>query len=610
MKKLFAFLSIALLALVSISCSREEPIVDDQGQDVVIDDPYKDFPRLESVGLKEDLDTRVTYDGLQEYDSGRIFESHFDAGDDIYIVINGTNGIRQYHYRYVEKNQPWEAVGTKAPYDENADYYAYWSGNGSSHRDLNSYLTVTTLGIDVTTFFKPAMRYWIDNVLNIKSQGSETTFRGQDLLTGKGVEGDGQYTVKFTLHHAMGLACIKKVNEGSISTTKYLSTDSFYRWTETTNVNDVILDQVGSDSFGGCYPYDKGDGWLYLWVAPKEVDATGTTVFSRDFRWSRSFAIGTTKFQRIDILKSGTEPYVLTNGDIFYDNGNLSHSGDVNTQNSSRKPIGIVVSLDKASISGDGNALRDLMNAQKSFSISDSEKENRGRNGNAGTGFHALVLALKDAYYVNNQPATVKWSKNYNNLSGIINISTFNDLKKDMNGYKNTKYVQTLTFTESNYPAFYYVVHFGESAGKDGYLIPGQTTTTGWFMPSAGQWLALSDGVLDSPSSTLYIDNGSPSPDDYGTPIDPDDEVGVGNYVIYSVPKEYIMNKYLTNAGGEDIATSGVVYWTSSEASREYAISYCIGGSVYELAFGWDHEKKGSWATNGRQERVRAMLAF
>ena len=100
------------------------------------------------------------------------------------------------------------------------------------------------------------------------------------------------------------------------------------------------------------------------------------------------------------------------------------------------------------------------MNAQKSFSISDSEKENRGRNGNAGTGFHALVLALKDAYYVNNQPATVKWSKNYNNLSGIINISTFNDLKKDMNGYKNTKYVQTLPFTESNYPAFYYVVHF------------------------------------------------------------------------------------------------------------------------------------------------------
>lgn len=623
MKKLFSFLSIALIFVISISCDREEPIVDDNGQDVVVEDPFKDYPRLESVGLN-DVDTRVSYAGLQESSSGRIFESSFDKDDIIYIVVYKNGIIGQWKYKYVAKGQPWVEVGEKAPLIEDADYYAYWNGKDE---DLMSYLTVTGAE-DVVTFFAPAMRYWVENVLEIRNQGTLEKFRTQDLLTGKGVRG-GQYTVTFTLYHAMGLICIEKVTEGSIQTTKYLSTDEYYRWTESTSIENVVLtsDVVGEITGGGMRPYDKGDGWLYLWVAPREVAAQGTTVnlnttvFSLDGRWSRTFTVGSTKFQRIKLVKNyAPEPYVLTLGDIFYDDGSLSHSGDISTLNGSRKPVGIVVSLDQNSIKTDGTALQDLINTQKVYSLTDASLENRGRNNNNGTGFHALVLALKDATSIDNVAwATSSYSSGF---SSISNISTFYQLKNDFAGYKNTHVVwSNSSYRSSRFPAFGYVQTFGNN-GNAGYLQPSKTTTTGWFMPSSGQWMALSEGLLNCTNDEVYYKyDGSPTdlhqntPGDYEFLHHPETDLnvsmGTGDFIIYALPTEYIMDRYLANAGGEDMTNpgGGIVYWSSSEASSDtHAISYCIGGEIKELAFGWNHKKDG---TNGApKHRVRAMLAF
>ena len=632
MKKLFSFLSIALISVISISCDREEPILDDNGQDVIVEDPFKDYPRLESVGLN-DVDTRVSYDGLQTSDSRLVFQSKFDAGDIIYIVVYKDGIIGQYQYEYVENGKPWVAVdeNKKAPLIEDADYYAYWNGK---NEDLKSYLTVSGAQ-DVATFFKPAMRYWVENVLEIRNQGTLEKFRTQDLLTGKGVRG-GQYTVTFTLYHAMGLICIEKVTEGSIQTTKYLSTDEYYRWTESTSIENVVLtsDVVGEITGGGMRPYDKGDGWLYLWVAPREVASEGTTVnlsttvFSVDGRWSRTFIVGTTKFQRIKLVKNyAPEPYILTLGDIFYDDGSLSHSGDISTLNGSRNPVGLVVSLNKNSIETDGTALTDLVSAQENYTSSDYSLENRGKKDRQGQGFHALVLALKDAA---NSSSNIQWATNrYMNTDlAIDNISTFNGLKNDFTGYKNTKIVWNQTSYSSRYPAFGYVKTFGNN-GSAGYLQPSKTTTTGWFMPSSGQWMALSEGLLDCTNDEVYyVYDGSPTdlhnntPGDYEFLHHPVTDLNVsmntGSFIIYALPTDYIMDRYLANAGGDDMTreSGGIVYWSSSEATRNgsyspNAITYCIGGEIKELAFGWNHKKDGTngVGTNG-VHRVRAMLAF
>lgn len=613
-------MSIALLigamSLCFVSCDREDPINPDE-EIVVKEDPYKDWPKLTAFSEEE---TRVSYDGLVTGDdSKRIFDSHFDAGDKIYLVVNGPNGVAEYEYRYVAKGQPWEAVDNDgAPYDSGSDfeYYAYWNGKNESLLSFFSH-TYTMIGEDqLISFFARALRDWSNSVIDIKNQGTLAKFRAQDILTGLG-EVKGENSVKFTLYHAMGLACIQKITGGAqtVRSVKILRNDPYYRWVEETTTDKII--GTSESAPHGCWPYDMGTGteekynFWYLWIPPKELE--GRAVISSDLKWSREFRVGSRKFARFSLTKSDVEEYYdIRFGDIFYNDGSLSHNGYIySTSTSSRTPIGMVINTDAESV--EAAAIAAIKSSQASFN-NVTDANNRGNNNGSGTGFHALVVGLTDAKSGNK--TALAWSSPHVTVNSDEYCPSYNLMFSDMSGYTKTHNVANRSdYSQTKFPAFYAALNYT--------TLGNSITSTGWFLPSSGHWLHLfntirngaelhpylvSAGLEEMPNRETWeawVAEAAAGTYTHITPLAGDDAI-LGQWAVVDILDEYYMNDYLVNAGGDNIKAPGIIFRSSTECSHGYAASFCIGGDTLgELTISNNKQKNTT-----SQMRVRAMLAF
>lgn len=611
-------MSVALLIcatlLCIVSCEREDPINPEE-EVIVKEDPYKDWPKLTAFSEEE---TRVSYDGLVTGDdSKRIFDSHFDAGDKIYLVVNGTAGVAEYEYKYVAKGQPWEAVDNDgAPYDPNFEYYAYWNGKNVSLFSFLSH-TYTMIGDDqLISFFARALRDWSNSVIDIKNQGTLAKFKAQDILTGLG-EVKGENAVKFTLYHAMGLACIQKITGGAqtVRSVKILRNDPYYRWVEETTTDKII--GTSESAPHGCWPYDMGTGteekynYWYLWIPPKELE--GRAVISSDLKWSREFRVGSRKFARFSLTKSDVEEYYdIRFGDIFYNDGSLSHNGYIySTSTSSRTPIGMVINTDAESV--EAAAIAAIKSSQASFN-NVTDVNNRGNNNGSGTGFHALVMAINNAKI----GSTVKfaWSNEHLTVNEAEFCPNYNTMFSDMSGYTKTHNVENRSdYNRQRFPAFY--------AALNHVTLGSSITSTGWFLPSSGHWLHLFDTIRNGAELHPYLVTAGlddmPDRETWETwvaeaaagtythirPLSGDASI-LNQWAVLDILDEYYMNDYLTNAGGENIKVPGMIFRSSTECSKGIAANFCIGGDTLgELTISNNKQK-----TAKDQTYVRPMLAF
>ena len=173
---------------------------------------------------------------------------------------------------------------------------------------------------------------------------------------------------------------------------------------------------------------------------------------------------------------------------------------------------------------------------------------------------HGYAMALKNA------ATSVNWGPygTEESLSNSLNDRTL--LEGDLDGYTNTQTIKKLSnFSSSTYPAFYAALNYSVSA---------PTTSSGWYLPSSGQWYWLAIdlcklGIEYSSSFTLNRTSTTTT-----TP----NETGVADQWTRTSGQSTAtdINGYLNLVSGSDLFVDGTWFWDSTEASN-------YSGGVFQL---------------------------
>lgn len=205
---------------------------------------------------------------------------------------------------------------------------------------------------------------------------------------------------------------------------------------------------------------------------------------------------------------------------------------------------------------------------------------------------HGLVMALTDA------SSGCQWGNNGNdeNKNGNEgepfkkNIDHLNKQYADVDGYGETHWIintygSNATTMLNTYAAFYYANRYGTTDGGTSKYAPA-THTTGWFIPSIGQWwdiLSNLGGVnLDEYKYDTFTS---------GIVGIPDTTTTAGN-----------INKYLQKIKDAGLfSTSDANFWSSSEHNGTYACSVYYSNGLLCL---------NSQTKDFGQPYVRCIFAF
>ena len=263
------------------------------------------------------------------------------------------------------------------------------------------------------------------------------------------------------------------------------------------------------------------------------------------------------KFRTVEV-KKGAAPAIDYStaklGDLFYSDGTFN-----TTLVAGKTPIGVIAYLDKEGTDDDEI----------------TEKSN-------GAG-HGLVMCLKDAA----SGSDAQWSTETSafEFGEDAKVTDVNALKRTTNvsGYTNTKTLAEKTDAATKYKAAY--------AAKNYTGLTAPTGTTGWFLPSAQQWVKMLEGLGGltdgAPSWNSWFDNSHTAADKWENALK---KAGDSNYD--SMTSEYLL------------------YSSSSENSVGFAVSLNVDatGSGEDFGFLWDSyvDKDGTDSDN----RVRPVLAF
>lgn len=192
---------------------------------------------------------------------------------------------------------------------------------------------------------------------------------------------------------------------------------------------------------------------------------------------------------------------------------------------------------------------------------------------------HGLVMALRNTSVT----SSVHWAVAYLD-EGLTKILTQKQLYEDISGYANNKHILSNRGNFDNYHAF--------KASKE-YPAPAPATTTGWFLPSSGQWWDILQNLGSCSALALSEQQNSSGTED------PDDGFvwkNTGNVAA-------ALNGWMSEIAAEGKSTfdGSMSFWSSSEYSKDYAI--CWNVSVY----GW---LKSSHTSKRFLGYVRPILAF
>lgn len=256
---------------------------------------------------------------------------------------------------------------------------------------------------------------------------------------------------------------------------------------------------------------------------------------------------------------SATYPWIVSEGiqsvpelgDLYYSDGTYS-----STLVSGKTPIGVIAYIDQS-----GTADDEI-----------TEKSNGGG--------HGLVLCLKNAASNLVWHTTREWV-----FSESVSVQNTAALKRysDVSGYSLTSTLSASANAKTAFPAAWQAKNYSELTAPSG--------STGWFLPSAQQWVRMMTGL--GGLSEDVIDYGSVF-DNSHRAIDLWDaafaKAGSGNY---------------------DSMSQSSMYWTSSECDETNAIRVVVdqsnairyGSSLYINGFVKDGNGSGYC-------RVRPVLAF
>ena len=354
-------------------------------------------------------------------------------------------------------------------------YYPYQAGGlaGAPNEGEAVSVNSVTNQISASDFFADAIREWGKSLK--ADQGGDVNFNSCDLQIGKGELAESSSTVAFpTMTHAMGLAHVKLGKRSLSSGVTYISKNDFgpsidpYTWGG--NIAYASSEVAGRKLF----PLAKYD---YACIVSPGISTEFNTASGVKNAWEKplTFTPLTNKVQMQEALVADTgsgktEYYDIQLGDIFFNDGSITHDLKDVEKSEDHFPVGIVVYLAK---NNDGN---------------DKWAETNTKIGEYTVGGHGLVMCLKTIGSTSptNFGNNYAWySGNYTD-TGIDNVQNKSDILQSKNqsngsGYTNTNYL--IDLWSSAAAAAYQAKNYKE-------LRVNSSKCTGWFLPSAGQYYA------------------------------------------------------------------------------------------------------------------------
>ena len=366
-------------------------------------------------------------------------------------------------------------------------YYPYQTGGLAGAPKVGEAVSVKpgTNQISASDFFSGAITEWGKSLKT--DQGDDGNFNSCDLQIGKGELAESSSTVAFpTMTHAMGLAHVKlgkRTLHNRVTT--YISNNNFgtvdpYTWGS--NIAYASSEVDGRKLF----PLAKYD---YACIVSPGIPTEFNTAKGDKNAWEKAltFTPSTNKVQMLEALvadtgSGSTEYYTIQLGDIFFNDGSITHDLKDVEISEEHCPVGIVVYLAE---NNDGK-----------------DKWAETNTAGSGIGGHGLVMSLKNAGSTksdsrNDFMQNYQWWKSASGNQTGLQSTNFSDYLNSQttelgSGYLVSKKIGTdspavdaaITYKPS-YNSFT-AISLTENA---------QSKTTGWFFSSVGQFIAVLDAT-------------------------------------------------------------------------------------------------------------------
>ena len=254
-------------------------------------------------------------------------------------------------------------------------------------------------------------------------------------------------------------------------------------------------------------------------------------------------------------------------GDYFYSDGTWSDGGlrRLYTDGS------VVIAAEKPAPLNGKTVVGIVFQTDKSR-IGSKEKDKLGGEDKA----HGLVMSVKNA------AMSQKWGPNSQD-EGLTECKTKADNYNDISGYGNCEHIRTCRGNFDDYLAF---------KAADGYntTCPVSATTTGWYLPSSGQWWDIMQNLGGCPALAKLDEQTSSQSGDFTWTGQGDVPAALNAW----------MEKIATDS--KDNFRSGKWFWSSSEYSEFFA-RYWYVQSNGRVGCYWDRK-------DGSSVGVRPVLAF
>ena len=447
-------------------------------------------------------------------------------------------------------------------------YYPYQAGGLAGAPKEGDAVSVNsgTNQISASDFFSGAITEWGKSLKT--DQGDDGKFNSCDLQIGKGELEESSSTVAFpTMTHAMGLAYVKLGKRSLTSGVTYISNNNFgtvdpYTW-------GGKIAYASSEVDGRkLFPLAKYD---YACIVSPGISTEFNTASGIKNAWEKALAFtpSTNKVQMLEALvadtgSGSTEYYTIQLGDIFFNDGSITHDLKHGEISEDHCPVGIVVYLAE---NNDG-----------------TDKWAETNTAGSDIGGHGLVMCLKTIGSTGptNFGNKYAWYSSYTD-AGLTKVTSKSAIVNSKNqdygsGYTNTNYL--INKWGAAAAAAYWAKNYNTLPNA---LQAKSSKCTGWFLPSAGQYYA-----------ALSQCGGMSS------------DWQLGSYFDVTTK----INDMLEKVGGSDYTyffQNGYIWlWTSSESSSYYAVY--IGSGVD------DSKGSGSVRVNidvkTYQLPVRPFLAF
>ena len=375
-------------------------------------------------------------------------------------------------------------------------YYPYQAGGLAGAPNEGDAVSVNsgTNQISASDFFSGAIKEWSKSLKLKTDQGDDGKFNSCDLQIGKGELAESSSTVVFpTMTHAMGLAHVKLGKRILSSGVTYISKNDFgtvepYTW-------GGKITYASSEVDGRkLFPLAKYD---YACIVSPGISTEFNTASGVKNAWEKALAFtpSTNKVQMQEALvadtgSGSTEDYTIQLGDIYYNDGSISHNLD-ETITDKHYPVGIIVYLAKDN----------GVDGKLDYWVETNTK-------NADVGGHGLVMCLKTI----GSTGPTNFGNNYtwypdNIDAGLTKVTSKSDIVNSKNqlygsGYTNTNYL--INKWGAAAAAAYWAKNYKE-------LPVNSSQCTGWFLPSAGQYYAafsqLGGGMISDWEMNRFFSN-------------------------------------------------------------------------------------------------------